>query len=46
MASHAPPKPLNTLFVLTGPYSTRPVESYCRPFFAKTAIFEFTVCTM
>jgi hypothetical protein len=44
-ASHWPPKPLNTLFVFTGPYSARPLTSNIRPFFVKIAIREFTVTT-
>jgi hypothetical protein len=35
-----------TAFVTTGPYKTLPVVSYRLPFLVKTAIREFTICTM
>src|SRR6185312_15443529 len=42
-ASHTPPNPAKTVFVLVGPYSVRPVTSYLAPFFVNTASCEFTI---
>jgi hypothetical protein len=41
--SHGPPNPLKMLFVGTAPYSTLPVVSNWRPFFAKIAIRVLTI---
>src|SRR5579871_246911 len=46
MASHGPPKPLNSVLVLTAPYNTLPVVSYFAPFLVNTAMRELTIWTM